>query len=103
MHKIFQTIQINYKLFIQKSTIQINSRLIAAEVLGIQLSKIDVELAINAIEAPVAILEEPTKEELKQRPLPQITPTTNTTRDQEGTIDVRKDYTNKQSGVCSIQ
>jgi hypothetical protein len=76
-------------------------RLIAAEVLGIQLTKVDVELAINAIEAPVAVLEEPTKEELRNRPLPQVTPTL-VTRNQEGEIDVRRDYS-KQSSVCSVQ
>jgi hypothetical protein len=79
---------------------QLHFRIIASEILGIQLSKVDVELAIHAIEAPVAVLEEPPKEAVKPRQLTQVTPTL-TTREAEATVDVRRDYS-KQSSVCTI-
>ncbi|KAI6233885.1 Ras-related protein Rab-28 [Aphelenchoides fujianensis] len=84
-------------------SVDLSFKLIAAEVLGIQLSKVDVELAINAIEAPVAVLDDPTPKEadIPRKALPQVTPTI-TTRDAEGTVDVRRDYS-KNSSVCSVQ
>lgn len=71
--------------------------------LGIQLSKTDVELAINAIEAPVAILDEPPagQHEARKQQVPQVTPTV-TTRAAEGQVDLSRDYT-KESKVCAIQ
>ncbi|KAI6229285.1 Ras-related protein Rab-28 [Aphelenchoides besseyi] len=85
-------------------SVDLSFKLIAAEVLGIQLSKVDVELAINAIEAPVAVLDEqpPAKEsDGTRKVLPQVTPTV-TTRDAEGTVDVRRDFS-KSSSVCAVQ
>ncbi|KAI6189057.1 Ras-related protein Rab-28 [Aphelenchoides besseyi] len=85
-------------------SVDLSFKLIAAEVLGIQLSKVDVELAINAIEAPVAVLDEqpPAKEsDGTRKVLPQVTPTV-TTRDAEGTVDVRRDFS-KSSSVCVVQ
>ena len=66
---------------------------------------------MGAVEAPVAILDEPRARDpaaangalggSKRRALPQVTPTL-TTREAEGSIDVKRD-TSKSSSVCEIQ
>ncbi|CAD5224932.1 unnamed protein product [Bursaphelenchus xylophilus] len=84
-------------------SVDLSFKLIAAEVMGIQLTKTDVELAINTVEAPVAVLDDnaPHREPeiAKKTNIPQVHGTVTTHTAEE--VDTTKDYT-KESKVCSV-